>query len=203
MIIIAVQIFPLIIGVFVFYLCLRQVLFYGFTPVIATRPGEVKKILNQTEINIKRGVTIYALGFGRSGFLKVAEKMYPEATLVGAEDSYFYYLMAKIQVFLKRSKIKVIFSDFYRLNVRKADIVYCYLIPKDLRDIYKKLIVDTKDGVQIISTGFAMPYLEPIKTIEIESKKRWFSFFAKRNKEFLTTKERMEKRDNKIYFYEL
>jgi len=203
MIFLIIKIAILVFVLFIMFVLLRQILFFGFDPFLSTRPKELEKIFEKVDVNERKKIDIYALGFGRSGFLKVAEKIFPEANLVGAEDSYFYYLLAKVQVFLRRSKIKVVYSDFYRFNVRKADILYCYLNPEDLREIYKKLIVDTKNNAQIVSMGFAMPYLEPIDSLMLEPGKRWFHYFSKRNKEFFTPKERKEKRDDKVYFYEL
>lgn len=188
---------------FLLLLFLRQLFFYGFTPFTPTRPEAIKKILGNIEF--KKGATVYALGFGRSGFLKGVLEQFPDMNLklFGAEDKFLYYFPAKFQALLKGRKIKVKFCDFYKLDVSKADIIYLYLNTKILRDIYKKLIVDTKDGAQVVSTGFMLPYLEPVKVVEISPRKRWFYFLSKRNKEILTPKEREQKRDNKVYFYEL
>jgi len=205
MAILILQILIISFAIFLLLLFLRQLFFYGFTPFTPTRPEAVKKILSNIEF--KKGATVYALGFGRSGFLKGVLERFVNwnwgLKLFGAEDNFLYYFPAKFQAFIKGSKVTVMLSDFYKLDISKADVIYLYLNTRTLREIYKKLIVDTKDGAQVISTGFMLPYLEPVKVVEIKPRKRWFYFLSKRNKEVLTPKEREQKRDNKVYFYQL
>ena len=175
-----------------------NIVFYGFTPFLPSRPEEIRKIIK--EIRVKRRSVIYSLGGGSSGFLMVMENHYPNIELIGIENNPFFYLADRIQVFLKKSRVKVVRSDYYWAKIRKADIIYCYLSLKEIREINKKLKIDTKPNALIISNGFVVPYMDSFKIVKLKERKRWFSFF-KRGKKVVRTSQDEDKREDKIYYY--
>jgi hypothetical protein len=191
----------LAIVLFSLFIFFRQILFFGFTPFLPSRPDVIEKILS--ELAIKKGMAVYSLESGRTGFLGITEKKHPGLKLVGVKNESFGCLMAKLQAFLKGSKIKVKKVDFYKIDIRDANIVFCYLDTKDLREMYKKLKIEPRSGAIIVSLGFVIPYLEPLKIVKTEEKKRWYNFFIGRHEKIITEKEKEFKRDNKIYFYEV
>lgn len=176
------------------------VLFYGFSPFLPSRPEEIKKIIK--EMRIKEGSSVCSLGSGSSGFLMVLEEHYPNLELVGVEKHWLIYWAAKLQVCLKKSRIKVVRSDYYWANIRRADIVYCYVSLKDIREIQRKLKIDTKPNALIVSNGFVIPYMESFKVVKLENKKKWYNFFN-RGKEVVRTSRDEDKRDSKVYFYQV
>lgn len=185
-------------SVFIF---LRQILFYGFVPFLPSRPEVMERILK--EVDIREGDAVYSLGYGRSGFLAVAEKRFPRAKLVGIEDSWWHFLIAKLQVVIRRSRIKVVHSSFYKADIREANVVYCCLDVDMLREMHKKLKIEPRAGAVIISMGFLIPYLEPLKVVETKEVRRWFSFLTGGHEKVLTIKQREHKKDNNFYFYEV
>lgn len=200
MIIVLIQTILLTVVLVVLVFFVYAISFLGFAPLLPVRPGEIKKIIK--EIRIKEGSNICSLGNGRSGFLRVLEEHYPNIGLVGVEKNRLFYLIDKIQIFLKKSQIKVVQSDYYWADIKKFDVIYCYLSLKEIREINKKLKIDTKPDALIISNGFVVPYLTPIKTLELQEKKTWFSFLSRGKKVVRTSKDE-EKRDNKIYYYQV
>jgi hypothetical protein len=72
-----------------------------------------------------------------------------------------------------------------------------------LREIYKKLRVEPRAGASIISSGFVIPYMEPVRTLKTEPAKRWFNFLIGGAEKVLTEKEKEYKPDNNIYYYEV
>ncbi len=176
------------------------ILFYGFTPFLPGRPEEVKKIIK--EMRIKHGSVIYSLGSGTSGFLMVLEQHYPNLELVGVEKKWSHYLAAKIQVVLKRSRIKVVKDDYYWTDISRADVVYCYVSLEDIREIHRRLKIDTKPNTLIVSNGFVLPYMEPLKVLKLKHRKRWYNIFT-RGKEVVRTSRDEDKRDDKAYFYQV
>lgn len=176
------------------------VLFYGFTPFLPTRPDEIKKVIK--EIRIKHNSVIFSLGAGSSGFLMVLEQHYPDIELIGVEDSLLPYLIYRAQVFLKKSRIKVIRSKYYWVDIKRADVVYCHLSLKEIREINKKLKIDTKPDALIVSNGFVIPYLDVMRTVELEERKRWFGFL-KKGKKVVRTSVDEDKRENKVYYYQV
>jgi len=200
-IILIIEAIILSVGLFFLFIVLRQLLFFGFAPLLPSHPEVVEKTLEY--LRIKDDDVIYSLGYGRSGFLLQLEKKYPNTELVGVDDHLWHCLLARLQILLHRSRIKVVWADFYKADIGRANVVYCYLDVHILRDIYKKLRVEPKAGATIISSGFIIPYLEAVRTLKIEPKKRWFNFLIGGAEKVLTEKEKEYKPDNNIYYYEV
>jgi hypothetical protein len=200
-ILITTQVIILSLGIFVFFLILRELLFFGFAPFMQSQPELMEKILEQ--VNIRDDYAIYSLGYGRSGFLWAVEKKFPTIRLVGIDDSLWHCTLARLQILLRRSRIKVVHSGFYLADIRQANIVFCYLDVAILREIYKKLRVEPKAGAIVISSGFLIPFLEPVKILKTDPKHRWFNFLIGGTEKVLSEKEKEFKPDNNIYYYEV
>jgi hypothetical protein len=185
---------------FCLFVFLREILFFGFAPFFPSRPEAIKMILN--EIQPREKMFFYSLSYGRSGFLYEAEKRFPDARVCGTEKTFLSFWLSRIQLFLRRSRIKASRKNYYKTDLRRSDVVYCHLDPKELREMYRKLKLEPKSGALVISDGFVVPYLEPLKVMPLPESKRWFSFLI-RHRRVLTSKEREHKRDNNVYFYEV
>jgi hypothetical protein len=186
---------------FVVFLILRELLFFGFAPFLQSQPEAMEKIMEQVEI--RDDYAVYSLGYGRSGFLWAVEKKFPTVKLIGIDDNLWHCFLARLQIFLRRSRIKVKHAGYYLADIRGANVVFCYLDVEILREIYKKLRIEPKAGAVVISSGFVIPYLEPIKILKIDPKKRWFNFLIGGAEKVLTEKEKEYKPDNNIYYYEV
>jgi hypothetical protein len=188
-------------ALFFIFLVLRELLFFGFAPLLPSQPEVMEKILER--VRIKDDDVVYSLGYGRSGFLWALESKMPGVKLVGVDDSLWHCTIARLQILLRRSRIKVVHSGYYKADIRKANIVFCYLDVSILRDVYKKLRVEPQGGATIISSGFVIPYMEAVRTLKTEPKKRWFNFLIGSAEKVLTEKEKEYKPDNNIYYYEV
>ncbi len=144
----------------------------GYAPFVSTGRATIKRITS--EVQIKERATIYELGCGYAKFLRVMEKASPHTKLIGVEDLLSIYLIAKIRLKLQGSRIKLLKNDFFKVELKDADLVYCYLnnaTMNKLGDIFKQ---ECKKGIQIISRSFPIPQLEPEKMIKIKGKKVYF-----------------------------
>lgn len=194
----SVIVFICIFGLFV---VLRQILFYGFAPFFSSSPEKVDLILSNVRIDNK--FTIYSFGHGRSGFLRVIEKKYPGTKLIGVENSRWHCFTNRLQVFLRGSRIKIRYSDYYRVDISDANIVYCYLNIPVLRNIYKKLRIEPRAGATIISSGFVIPYLKYSRILKTEKSQHWLNFVAGKHEKVLTEKQKEHKPDQNVYIYEV
>jgi len=141
-----------------------SILFRGYAPLISTKTDVLKKILE--EIQLASGAKVFELGAGSAGFLRAVEKKFPAAVLTGIEYSFWPWLTTKLQLALRKSKIKIIRSDLFKINLKQADLIYCYLNPKMMRDLESKFKAECKPGTEIISQAFPLPDLAPIKVLE-------------------------------------
>jgi hypothetical protein len=196
-----IQVAILSVVLFFIFINLRELLFFGFTPFLPSRPELMEKIL--AELEIRDDFAVYSLGYGRSGFLWAVEKKFPNAKLVGIDDSRWHCFLARLQIFLRGSHIKVEYSSFYKADIRPANIVFCYLDVGILREIYKKLRIEPQAGAYVISSGFIIPFSDPVKVLKTEPRKRWFNFLIGGQEKILTEKEKEYKPDDNIYYYEV
>ena len=127
-----------------------------------------------TLAGLKKGEVFYDLGCGNGDVLIEAAKMGAKAE--GFEISPLYYLWAKIRTIFWRQKIPklrwstkrglllrkitVKYANINNVDIPKADVVYCYLLPKMLEKLAPKFQRDLKKGSRLISVGF------PIKTLK-------------------------------------
>ncbi len=191
----------LVVAIYFVTIFIFSVLLRGFAPFISSRPWVIKQILD--EIELKPNSIIYSFGSGKSGFLYAIGKKYPDATLIGVEWLILPFISSKIQVFLRRAKIKVLFKRNLReVDIKKADLIYCYLDVDILKDLAKKFKFECRPGTKIVSNGFVVPGLEPTKVLELTEKKGRFAFLLK-NRRLWLPKRKRSKKENKIYFYEI
>ena len=102
------------------------------------------------------------------------EKKFPQSNLIGVENLFSVYFVNKIKLKLQKSKIKLFKKDFFNVDLKIADLIYCYLNPKTMESLGKKFKKECKLGTQIISRSFPIHQLEPEKIVKIKNKKVYF-----------------------------
>lgn len=137
------------------------ILFVIRVPYAPTPKQMIKKIID--ELNIKPGQIVYDLGCGDGRFLLAAEAK--GAAAVGFELSPVVFIKAKLTKFLKKSKIKVRYRNFYKADIADADVVFCFLVDTVMAKTEVKLKKELKAGAKVVSYGFAFPDWEPDKVI--------------------------------------
>lgn len=196
-------VYGIISAVLVYFLSkfLFDILLRGFSPFIQSRPWVVEQIMAELEIK-QQNPKFLALSSGRSGFFNVLAKKYPTAELTGIEPYFFSYIVAVTQLFIKRSHIKIIHQAIHHVNYKEADLVYCHLEPDQMKDLGAKLKFECKSGAQIISTGYNIVGLKPVKVIDLPDRKGRLDWLSK-NQKLFQSKHKQHKKEKKAYFYEV
>jgi hypothetical protein len=184
------------ITIFIFDLLLR-----GFSPFITSRPWVVEQIIRELTFEKKKPIMV-AFSSGRSGFFNTLQIKFPDAVFIGIESEFFPYVVAKVQSFLRRTKIRVKYQPIHRVNIKEADLIYCHLEPDELRELSSKFKFECKPGALVISTGFNIPYLDPIKVVPLEDRSGKYDFFSK-NQNLFQSKYKKFKKEKKAYIYEI
>ena len=141
-----------------------NIVFRGFAPFISTKFKAILTIIKELDLNGKE--VVYELGAGRAGFLRAVEEKFKNEKLIGIEYSWWPYFLAKLQVSLSNSKIKIIREDFFKVNIKEADIIYCFLNPKTMKKLESKIREECRPGTLIISYYFKIKNLNLEKTIK-------------------------------------
>ena len=144
----------------------------GYAPLISTDQETISAIIN--ELNIKNQSVVYELGCGQAVFLQSIEANFPKSTLIGVENLSTVYLLNNILLKFKKSQIKLIKKDIFKTNLEKADIIYCYLNNETMKNLGDKFMEECKNSTIIVSRSFPIPQFQPLKSIEIKSKKIYF-----------------------------
>ncbi len=181
---------------FIFDLLLR-----GFVPFIPSRPWVVQQILRELVIP-QADPKIIAFSSGRSGFVHVLEKKYPTASLIGIEPNLFPFIVAKAQLWIRRSRIKVIRQPVHRVNVKEADLIYSHLYPDQMEGLGRKLKFECRAGAQVISTGFSIPFLDPENIVDLPDRKGRLDWLSK-NQKLFQKKSQKFKKEKKAYMYRI
>ncbi len=149
-----------------------NIVFRGFAPFISTKFNAILSILK--ELDLSGEETVYELGAGKAGFLRAVEQKFNVSNLIGVEYSWWPYLLAKMQIIISGSKIKIIRKDIFKINLKEANIIYCFLSPEMMERLENKFKEECQKGTLIISYHFRMKNLEPEKVIKEEDNSIYF-----------------------------
>ncbi len=118
---------------------------------------------------IKNGLKIVDLGSGLSGTIRRLALKRPMQTFDGFETAPLPFCLSW---FLNKgagcSNITVHFKSFWAIDLSEYDVVYCFLSPVPMADLYEKASREMKPGSLFISNSFTVPDHKPNRTITVK-----------------------------------
>lgn len=112
---------------------------------------------------------IIDLGSGWGTLVIAAARRHPERQVIGYELSWLPWL---VSVLLKRfyrvDNLTLYRQDFHRAALNDAAILFCFLYPKGMDNLVKKLCQDNVTRVKIISNSFALNNTQPTNVIQLQ-----------------------------------
>jgi len=118
-------------------------------------------------VNLKKNAIFFDLGSGAGNNVIIASKEFG-AKSYGYEISPLPYIISKIRTIgIKNCYIN--YQNILKIDLSKADVIYCYLLPELLEKLEPKLSKLT--NTIIISQVFKIPNLKPKKEFKINNKK--------------------------------
>jgi len=126
---------------------------YKGSPWVPTTFKMVHKMLDLADIQPNE--LVYELGCGDGRIAVIAARKY-QARVVGVELNPFLWLWCQlvITIFGLRSRVKVVLGNFYKQDLRNADVVVCYLLPKTNKELEGKLLRELRPGTRVVSNTF-------------------------------------------------
>lgn len=143
---------------FIFYQC----------PFIPSSKWVHKKAIEIAKI--KNSDAVLDIGCGDGRFLIAVASRFKKARCIGYEISPFAYLLALFRT-KKYPNIKIIFGDFFKKDIQKADIIFCYLFPSLMKKLQRKVLQEGKNGLKVVSQSFTFPDIKPVKIIKKDFQK--------------------------------
>jgi hypothetical protein len=141
-----------------------NIIFRGFAPFVSTKFHAILSILK--ELNLNGNETVYELGAGKAGFLRAVEQKFKNEKLIGIEYSWWPYLLARMQTMITGSNIKMIKKNIFKISLKEADVIYCFLVPKMMDRLAEKFKKECRPGTLIISYKFGVSGFDPEKVIK-------------------------------------
>lgn len=158
-----VKILYLLPPLYLFYLII--IYFVTKVPYAGTPESYYDTIFKNVKITSK--TKIYELGCGKGKFLFEAEKRFHPAELVGYDLSPLHIIYDKIKALLRGSKAKFYLKDFFKADLRKADLIYLFLTPKAVKKIWPQIKKQTKKGSRVIILSDGLPGVKYEKIIKL------------------------------------
>ncbi len=140
------------------YISTMVVFFITKVPFISTPKKVQEKMLELAKIGLKD--IVYDLGCGSGRLLILADKRY-QARALGFEISPWPYFLVRLNIFLKKSQAKVSFKNFFKADLSKADVIFCYLMPEVNQKLRPKLEKELRPGTRVISYAFSFHGWKP------------------------------------------
>ena len=127
-------------------------------PWYPTSLRTVRKMLDLAKVG--PGDVVYDLGCGDGRTIVTAARRYG-ARAVGIEIDPLRYVwcQALITVLGLRSRVRVVYGDFFSQDLSEADVITCYLLDSTNRKLQKKLLRELAPGARVVSHMFAFPEL--------------------------------------------
>lgn len=155
-------IYILILGITVLYIITALASLLLHVPYVPTQKTVMRKIME--EANMKKGETFLDLGCGDARMLIEAEKE-KKVNAEGYEIAPMIYLIAVLRKLVNKSKAKIHFKNFFKEDLKHADVIFCYLMPQEMIKLAKKIKKECKKGTRIISNTFKIKGFKPVKII--------------------------------------
>jgi tRNA A58 N-methylase Trm61 len=110
--------------------------------------------------DLKPGEVVYELGAGE-GRLLLQFARTSAAKIVGFEISLVPYAIAWLRIRRLHPRVSVRFQDFFKIDFRDANVIFCFLTPPAMRKLQLKFAAECKPGTRIISYAFSIPAWKP------------------------------------------
>jgi len=124
-------------------------------PFVPTKRRDIERLLKLAEV--KKDDKVYDLGSG-DGRIAIAAAEQFGAKVEGIEISLLPYIFSKILVRIKglQKKVSIHYGDFFQVNLKKADVVICFLTPKAMKKLKPKFKKELTKNTRIVSYAFPL-----------------------------------------------
>lgn len=113
------------------------------------------------------------LGCGLGGTLFYLASQYPNRNYVGIESAPMPYIYAKVrQTLTQRTNVKILYGNFWNLDLSKYQTVYAFLSPAPMTKLFLKVEAEMPSGGQLISNSFLIPDKSPSETIMLDDNRQ-------------------------------
>ncbi len=134
-------------------------MFYG-PPSVPTRTDRIRKALKLA--NLQPNEIIYDLGAGDGRVLLIAAKEFG-ARAAGIEIGPIQCAVIWLRVLFSgvKGRVEIQWKDFYKANLKNADVVFAYLTSGQAKRLEAKLQKELKPSARVVTISFDFPDWQP------------------------------------------
>lgn len=148
-----------------------SILWYTLKTGIPPMPssGRVCRVILEASEKAAEG-PIIDLGSGWGGLLFALARKYPDRPVIGYELSWLPWIYSQAySVIFRLKNVRIYRQNFLTTQLPDATLLICYLHPKGMQALQKKLSSDgQKLNTLLISNTFALPENQPVETLRID-----------------------------------
>ncbi|HUG22344.1 class I SAM-dependent methyltransferase [Piscinibacter sp.] len=147
-----------------------SIVWFTFKTGISPMPSSVKagRTMLAASADAPDG-PIVDLGSGWGTLAIVFARKHPARQVIGYEVSWFPWLVSSLlQRLLRLHNLSFRREDFRRAELSNAAVLLCYLFPRGMQDLARKLARDRCGPVTVISNTFALPSFAPDEVIQLD-----------------------------------
>ncbi len=110
------------------------------------------------------------LGSGLGGLLFYLASRRPDVELLGIELAPLPAWLSRVRaLFADQRRIRIRWGSFWSLSLEPYDVVFAYLSPVPMADLWDKAQREMRPGALFVSCAFEVPGQRPDRTIELSS----------------------------------
>ena len=164
LIIISLVFFIIIFGIALLWILVPA--FYGL-PSVPTRPERIRKALKL--VNLQPDEVLYDLGAGDGRVLLIAAREFG-AKAIGIEVGPVQCALMWLRIVSSglADRIKIRWGNFFKTDLKDADVVYVYATSQDVLKLAPFLQQQMKVGARVVSISADFPEWEPFTFDERE-----------------------------------
>lgn len=108
------------------------------------------------------------LGSGLGGLLRYLSQQRPDGRYVGMEIAPLPYLLSWLRMRLSTACCEVRWGSLWQVDLQPFDVVYAYLSPVPMSDLWHKIQHEMRPGTLFISNTFQIPDVEPDEIVPLD-----------------------------------
>lgn len=117
----------------------------------------------------KAGLKVVDLGSGLGGTIRRLALGRPEQLFFGYETAPIPFLLSVVlKAIGGNSNVTFFMKSFWTMDLGQYDVVYCFLSPVPMKDLYNKAAAEMKPGSLFISNSFAVPGRKPDRIVTVK-----------------------------------
>jgi hypothetical protein len=129
--------------------------------------NKTQKLISEILKKQKMDFTFIDLGSGLAGSLYFLSKEFPAAKFFGVETAPLVFIASWFRC-LFRSNCKIRYLSIWKTDLSQYDVVYCFLSPVPMPQVWTKAKSEMPKGSMLISNTFEIPGVKPSEVIKLE-----------------------------------